>query len=83
MILCPSQNISVEVDVVYMDHNQMTYHKDLAQLQRSKLLSRDVLFAATQGAGDVATSHVAIGDGKRSANHLLIQLMIMPPLCEK
>lgn len=37
------------VDVVYMDHNQMTYHKDLAQLQRSKLLSRDVLFAATQG----------------------------------
>lgn len=26
----------VQVDVVYMDHNQMTYHKDLAQLQRSR-----------------------------------------------
>eukprot|EP00434_Breviolum_minutum_P010646 symbB.v1.2.009391.t1/scaffold531.1/size191016/3 len=37
------------VDVVYMDHNQMTYHKDLAQLQRSRMLSTDVLFAATQG----------------------------------
>ncbi|CAK8986419.1 unnamed protein product [Durusdinium trenchii] len=36
------------VDVVYMDHNQMTYHRDLAQLQQSRLLSREVLFAATQ-----------------------------------
>ena len=37
-----------EVDVVYMDHNQMTYHKDLAQLQQSRLLSSEALFCATQ-----------------------------------
>eukprot|EP00439_Symbiodinium_sp_Y106_P062850 s3060_g9.t1 len=36
------------VDAVYMDHNQMTYHQDLSQLQESGLLSKEVLFAATQ-----------------------------------
>ena len=36
------------VDAVYMDHNQITYHKDLSQLQESGLLSKEVLFAATQ-----------------------------------
>ncbi|CAE7038449.1 Comt [Symbiodinium natans] len=36
------------VDAVYMDHNQMTYHADLSQLQESGLLSKEVLFAATQ-----------------------------------
>lgn len=37
------------VDVVYMDHNQITYHQDLAQLEALGVLADGALLAATQG----------------------------------
>ncbi|CAE8647412.1 unnamed protein product [Polarella glacialis] len=37
------------VNMVYMDHNQITYHQDFAQLEAMQMLAKDSLLAATQG----------------------------------
>lgn len=37
------------VSLVYMDHNQMIYHEDLARLERLGVLSDGALLVATQG----------------------------------
>jgi len=37
------------VDVVYMDHNQITYHEDVAQLEALGILADNALLIATQG----------------------------------
>ncbi|CAK0878054.1 unnamed protein product [Prorocentrum cordatum] len=37
------------VDLVYMDHSQITYHRDLAQLEALGVLASDARVVATQG----------------------------------